>query len=123
LDWKLWHKEFFLRCEMKLPVLCLFAVFTAGAQSTTEHLPVTDAGKIADALRAAPNFKTDGATIVDYPASKGGEFRVLRKGNSEWTCPSGPPAAGGAAPTSFICAAPIRSINGLVIPIQQADKQ
>ena len=50
---------------MKLSVLCLFAALAAGAQSTTEHLPVTDAEKIADALRAAPNFITDGATIVD----------------------------------------------------------
>jgi hypothetical protein len=52
LDWKLWHKESFQRCEMKLTVLFLFAVFTAGAQSTTEHLPATDGGKIADALRS-----------------------------------------------------------------------
>jgi hypothetical protein len=76
---------------MKLIVLCLFAALTTGAQSTTEHLPVTDAEKIADALRAAPHFITDGATIVDYPANKGGEFRVLRKGTSEWTCLPGPP--------------------------------
>ncbi len=55
----------------------------SGSQSMTEHLPVTDAEKIADALRAAPNFITQGATIADYPASKGGEFRVLRKGM--WT--------------------------------------
>jgi hypothetical protein len=76
---------------MKLAVLCVFVVLTAGAQSTTESLPVTDAEKITDALRAGPNFITDGATIVDYPASKGGEFRVLRKGSSEWTCLPGPP--------------------------------
>jgi len=76
---------------MKLTVLCLFAALTAEAQSMTEHLPVTDAEKIADALGAAPNFITDVATIVDYPASKGGEFRVLRKGSNEWTCLPGPP--------------------------------
>ena len=76
---------------MTLIVLCLFAVLTARAQATAEHLPVTDPEKIADALRAAPKFITDGATIVDYPASKGGEFRVLRKGVSEWTCLPGPP--------------------------------
>jgi hypothetical protein len=28
---------------------------------------------------------------MDYPASKGGEFRVLRKGSIEWTCLLGPP--------------------------------
>jgi hypothetical protein len=81
---------------MKLTAFCLFAVLTvgtqaAGAQSMTEHLPTTDAEKIADALRAAPKFITDGATIADYPTSKGGEFRVLREGSSEWTCLPGPP--------------------------------
>jgi hypothetical protein len=81
---------------MKLTAFCFFAVLTvgtqaAGAQSMTELLPTTDAEKIADALRAAPKFITDGATIADYPASKGGEFRVLRKGSTEWTCLPGPP--------------------------------
>jgi hypothetical protein len=75
-------QAFFLRCEMELTVFCLLVALTAGAQSTTEHLPATDAEKIADALRAGANFITDGATIVDYPASKGGEFRVPRKGTS-----------------------------------------
>jgi hypothetical protein len=73
-------QEFFLRREMKLTVLCLFAALTAGARSTTQHLPLTDAEKIADALRAGPHFKTDDATILDWPTKKGGEFRVLRKG-------------------------------------------
>ena len=67
---------------MKLTGFCLFAALTAAAQTTTEHLPVTDAEKISDALRAGPTFITDGATIVDYPANKGGEFRVLRKGTN-----------------------------------------
>ena len=49
---------------MKIIVFCLFVALTAGAQSTTEHLPVTDAEKIADALRAGPNFITDDATTV-----------------------------------------------------------
>ena len=54
-DWERWNgswmaKEFFLRCEMRLAVLCLLVALTASAQSTTEHLPVTDAEKIADAV-------------------------------------------------------------------------
>lgn len=76
---------------MKLTVLCLFTALTAGAQSTTQHLPVTDTEKIADALRAGPHFITDDATILDWPAKKGGEFRVLPKGSSEWSCLPGPP--------------------------------
>jgi hypothetical protein len=77
--------------KAQLTVFCLFAALTAGAQSTTEHLPTTDAERIADALRAAPKFITDGATIMDYPAIKGGEWRVLRKGTGDWTCLPGPP--------------------------------
>jgi hypothetical protein len=84
------------RFTLKPIAFCFFAALTvgiqaAGAQSVTERLPTTDAEKIADALRAAPKFITDGATIVDYPASKGAEFRVLRKGSTEWTCLPGPP--------------------------------
>ena len=60
---------------MNPTIFCFFAILavgtaTASAQSMTEHLPVTDAEKIADALRAAPNFITDQATIVDYPLSR-----------------------------------------------------
>ena len=46
----------------------------------------TDRKKIADALKAAPSYITDGATILDQPASSGGEYRQLRKGHTEWTC-------------------------------------
>jgi len=90
LNWRLYQKECFPKREATLAVLCLFAALAASAQSTTGHLPVTDAEKLADALRAAPKFITDGATIVDFPASKGGEFRVLRQGSTEWTCLPGP---------------------------------
>jgi hypothetical protein len=81
---------------MKLPVFCLLAALTVGAQAAssetmTDRLPTTDAEKMADALRAAPKFITDGATIADYPASKGGEWPVLRQGTTEWTCLPGPP--------------------------------
>src|SRR5258706_16371356 len=79
------------KLNMKLTVLCLFAALAASAQSTTERLPGTDGEKCRDALRAVPNFITDGATIVDYSARKCGEFLILRKGTSEWTCPTGPP--------------------------------
>jgi len=90
LNWRQYHKRFFPKRAVMLTIFGLFAALTAGAQSMTEHMPITDAEKVADALRAAPNFITDGATIVDYPASKGGEFRVLRQGSSEWTCLPGP---------------------------------
>jgi hypothetical protein len=92
--------------EMKLAALLLFVTFAAAAQTPqtatvavqTPHAataaaqtpqaatPVTDADKIADALRAGPTFITKDATILDWPATKGGEYRVLRKGTSEWSC-------------------------------------
>lgn len=101
---------------MKLAALLLFVTLTAGAQTPqaatvaaqtqhaatfaaqTPHIAiaaaqtpqaatlVTDADKIADALRAGPAFITKDATILDWPATKGGEYRVLRKGTSEWSC-------------------------------------
>lgn len=65
--------------------LMVMSVKIAGAQ-TTEHKPTTDAEKIADALRAGPDFVTKDATILDWPSTEGGDYRVLRKGTSEWTC-------------------------------------
>src|SRR5260370_20332733 len=54
-------------------------------------MPVTDAEKIADALRAGPVFVTKDATLLDWPSMPGGEYRVLRKGSSQWTCLPGDP--------------------------------
>jgi hypothetical protein len=76
---------------MKLLTTILLTVATAFAQPS-DRLPVTDAEKIADALRAAPAFITEDATLLDWPAAPGGEYRVLRKGSNEWTCLPGIPA-------------------------------
>jgi hypothetical protein len=53
--------------------------------------PSNDQDKIADALRAGPNFITKDATILDWPSTPGGEYPVLRKGTNEWTCLPGIP--------------------------------
>jgi hypothetical protein len=63
----------------------LFTAVTAFAQSS-DRLPVTDAEKIADALRGGPTFITKDATVLDWPSAPGGEYRLLRKGSGEWTC-------------------------------------
>ena len=68
----------------ELTLFFFFAVLPPRPPSLTEHPPAPDAETIADALRAGPNFITDGATFVDYPAStglwvpgaSGGEFHV-----------------------------------------------
>ena len=70
---------------MRLMTLTLLMVAAVFAQ-TAERMPVTDAEKIADALRAGPPFITETATLLDWPAAPGGEYRVLRKGSNEWTC-------------------------------------
>jgi hypothetical protein len=70
---------------MKLLTTVLLTLATAFAQSS-DRLPVTDAEKIADALRAGPAFITKDATLLDWPSAPGGEYRLLRKGSNEWTC-------------------------------------
>jgi hypothetical protein len=54
--------------------------------TSASQFPTSDAAKIADALRAGPSFITKDATILDWPSTQGGDYRVLRKGTSEWTC-------------------------------------
>lgn len=67
-----------------IAILCLVAGCAFG--QAADRLPTTDAEKLADALRAGPAFVTDNATVLDWPSSPQGEYRVLRKGTSEWTC-------------------------------------
>ena len=77
---------------MKLTKVWMFAsvalmlVGRASAAQTVAQHPVTDSEKIADALSAGPPFITKDATILDWPSSPGGEYRVLRKGTNEWSC-------------------------------------
>jgi hypothetical protein len=75
---------------MTLLTTVLLTVAPAFAQSS-DRFPVTDAEKIADALRAGPAFITKDATVLDWPSSPGAEFRVLRTGTSAWTCLPGIP--------------------------------
>jgi hypothetical protein len=74
-----------LRSGRLIAIVCLMAA-CAFAQKAESHLPVTDPEKIADALRAGPTFITKDATLLDWPSSPKCEYRVLRKGTSEWTC-------------------------------------
>jgi hypothetical protein len=70
---------------MKLLTTVLLTLATVLAQSS-DRLPTADAEKIADALRAGPAFITKDATLLDWPSAHGGEYRLLRKGSSKWTC-------------------------------------
>ena len=64
---------------MKLIAITFLTVTAAFAQTAEPRLAITDAEKIADALRAGPVFITKGATLLDWPPASGGEYRVLRK--------------------------------------------
>ena len=79
----------------------IVAAVTASAQ-TARHGPVTDKEKIADALRAGPTFITKDATLLDWPSTPTGDYRVLRKGASEWSCLPGFPDYPHDEPGCFI---------------------
>jgi hypothetical protein len=85
--------------EMKLTVMILCGA-AAFAQKTESRMPLTDAEKIVDALRAGPLFATKDATLLDWPSTPGGEYRVLRKGSSQWTCLPGLPGSPHDEPVS-----------------------
>ncbi len=76
---------------MKLLTSVVLTVAPATFVQTSDRLPLTDAEKIADSLRAGPAFITKNATLRDWPTAPGGEFRVLRTGTSAWTCLPGMP--------------------------------
>jgi len=76
------------------------ATFVVGQTHAPAH-PTTDAEKIADALRAGPKFITNGATILDWPSSPTGDYRVLRQGTNEWTCLPGVPGYSHDEPGCF----------------------
>ena len=77
---------------MKFPML-VFLTITASAASAQmpKHAASTDKDKVADALRAGPTFITRNATLLDWPSTPAGEYRVLRKGADDWSCLPGSP--------------------------------
>jgi len=85
--------------------LCFALLMGNGASlaqaDSSSHHPMTDQEKIADALRAGPQFITSNATILDWPTMPGGEYRVLRKGTNEWTCLPGVPGYSHDEPGCF----------------------
>jgi hypothetical protein len=85
------NELFSWRSVSRSALLLLSATLFATAQPATQDRPSTDAEKVADALRAGPRFITKDATLLDWPTTPGGEYRVLRQGNNEWTCLPGFP--------------------------------
>ena len=54
---------------MKLITTAFLTVTAAFAQTAASRIPITDAEKIADALRAGPAFITKDATLLDWPSA------------------------------------------------------
>jgi hypothetical protein len=75
-----------VRSVITTALVFLSITLIAAAQGGPPSGPSTDAGKIADALRAGPDFITKDATLLDWPVKPGDEYRVLRKGTNEWSC-------------------------------------
>ncbi len=58
----------------------------------------TDEWKIQNAMSAAQVSISKDATVLDWPAAEGGEFRELRKGANKWTCVPDLPTSPGNDP-------------------------
>jgi hypothetical protein len=81
-------------------LVVITAVVTYG-QTPALRSSKSDEEKIASAMQAGPKFVTQNATVLDWPSSPGGEFRVLRAGTNQWTCLPGRPEGAHDEPGCF----------------------
>jgi hypothetical protein len=86
---------------MKIVAFLILITAVAYAQAPAAQKPTSDAEKIASAMQAGPTFVTHNATVLDWPSSPGGEFRVLRAGTNQWTCLPGRPEGAHDEPGCF----------------------
>ncbi len=86
---------------MKSVVFLILITAVSYAQMQASRTSKSDAEKIASAMRAGPKFVTQNATVLDWPSSPSGEFRVLRAGTSGWTCLPGLPGSAHDEPGCF----------------------
>jgi hypothetical protein len=86
---------------MKFAFLLLITAVVTCAQAPPSGQSKSDAEKIASATQAGPKFVVQNATVLDWPSSPGGEFRVLRAGTSGWTCLPGLPGSTHDEPGCF----------------------
>ena len=69
---------------MKIFAFIILITAITYAQMPASRTSKSDAEKIASAMQAGPKFVTQNATVLDWPSSPGGEFRVLRPGTNAW---------------------------------------
>src|SRR5580692_2885214 len=89
------------RFSMMFAFLVMITAVVTCAQAPPSSQSKSDAEKIASAMQAGPKFVTQNATVLDWPSSPGGEFRVLRAGTNGWTCLPGRPGAAHEEPGCF----------------------
>ena len=80
------------------PLARTAAVLFALGAAAPAFAQQTDEEKIRDALAAAPPQVSTGATVLDWPAEAGADFRVLRQGDNGWTCLADLPGDGNFEP-------------------------
>src|SRR6266446_6977148 len=85
----------------KLASLVLITAAVAYGQMPASHKSKSDGEKITSALQWGPTFFTRNATVLDWPISPGGDFRVLRAGTNGWSCLPGAPGAVHDEPSCF----------------------
>jgi hypothetical protein len=85
----------------KFAFLVLITAVVTFAQSPPSGKSKSDAEKITSAMQAGPKFVTQSATVLDYPTSPDGEYRVLRAGTNGWTCLPGYAGAAHDEPGCF----------------------
>jgi hypothetical protein len=85
----------------KVAFLVLITGVVTYAQAPLSGKSKSDAEKITSALQAGPKFVTRNATVLDWPTSPGGEYRVLRAGTNGWTCLPGFPGTPHDEPGCF----------------------
>ena len=84
-----------MKTSIVLFVLIAFVTIQLTAQSAN---PEGKQAKIKSAMSAAPASIANQATIMDWPATEGGEMILLREGDNGYTCLPDMPATSGNDP-------------------------
>ena len=69
---------------LNLAMILLVALVVTGAAAKKPAR--SDSWKIQNAMSAAPRSISKDATVMDWPATEGGDMKQLRKGTNDWTC-------------------------------------
>ncbi len=82
----------------RLATLLVLTLLSGMFHRADAQTPMTKDQKIADAMKAAPASIAAAATIMDWPATPGGQMTTLRAGTNGWTCLPDFPATRGDDP-------------------------